>query len=85
MQVKEAVEEYHYAISRHSEQTQSWYLFKLNVFALWCETEMVTLEKIKPSDILLVTVVVYPVYVGGFENRRKQDLATRSATGSFCF
>ena len=51
MQVKDAVEEYRYAISRHSEQTQSWYLSKLKAFALWCEIEVLVLEKIKPSDI----------------------------------
>ncbi len=51
MQVKQALEEYRYAITKHSDQTQKWYMSKLRAFGAWCEEQELPLEKIKPSDI----------------------------------
>ena len=51
MHVKDAVEEYSYAILRHTRKTQSWYLQKLEVFAEWCEHENLQLEQVKQTDI----------------------------------
>jgi hypothetical protein len=48
MHIREAIEEYHYAILQHSEQTQVWYQSRLNAFAEWCEDQQLSLEQIKP-------------------------------------
>lgn len=37
MQVKDAVEQYRYAILVHSASTQEWYLGRLKAFITWCE------------------------------------------------
>ncbi len=51
MKVQNAVEEYSYAILRHSKATQHWYIQKLTKFAEWCEQQQLELEKIKQADI----------------------------------
>lgn len=51
MHIREAIEEYHYAILQHSEQTQVWYQSRLNAFACWCEGQQLSLEQVKPHTI----------------------------------
>ena len=51
MQIREAIEEYRYAILQHSETTQVWYHSRLNAFAAWCEGQHLSLEQIKPQTI----------------------------------
>ncbi len=51
MKVREAIEEYRYYITKHSEQTQEWYLGKLKVFDAWCTGEGLQLEDLRPSHI----------------------------------
>jgi integrase/recombinase XerD len=51
MDVKQAVEEYKYAILTLSPKTQSWYLEKLVIFAAWCEQKGITLETLRAADI----------------------------------
>lgn len=51
MDIFSAIDEYKYAISQHSQETQTWYLRMLRVFAEWCALQGLTLETLKPSDI----------------------------------
>jgi len=51
MEVKQAVEEYSYAVLELSRGTQRWYAQKLAHFASWCEGQSLELEKIRPSDV----------------------------------
>lgn len=51
MDVSSAIEEYRYAISQLSRETQVWYLRMLGVFAQWSSLQGIALEQIKPSDI----------------------------------
>lgn len=51
MTVKEAVEEYRYAILKHSEKTQGWYIQKLEVFAEWCELQQLCIEQVRATHI----------------------------------
>ena len=51
MLVREAVEDYKYAILRHTPRTQKWYLQILDVFVEWCEQERITLGEIRQSHI----------------------------------
>jgi hypothetical protein len=52
MLVREAVEDYKYAILRHTPRTQKWYLQILDVFVEWCEQERITLGEIRQSHFL---------------------------------
>ena len=49
MQVKQAVEEYRYAILHLSEQTQIWYMPRLDRFAEWCLAQSIQLGEVKPA------------------------------------
>jgi integrase/recombinase XerD len=51
MDVKQAIEEYRYAILRLSPKTQRWYLEKLDTFSDWCKQRGIILETIKAADI----------------------------------
>ena len=51
MIVQEAIDEYRYAILQLSEATQIWYLARLKRFAVWCEEEKLTLDKLKPTSV----------------------------------
>ena len=51
MAVKEAVEEYQYAILKHSDKTQEWYIQKLEVFAEWCASQDLNIEQIRATHI----------------------------------
>jgi hypothetical protein len=51
MLVREAVEDYKYAILRHAPRKQKWYLQILDAFVEWCEQERITLGEIRQSHI----------------------------------
>jgi site-specific recombinase XerD len=51
MHVSEAVEEYSYAILKHSPATQEWYLSRLKPFTEWCEQQNLQLEDVKPTQV----------------------------------
>lgn len=51
MQVSQAVEDYRYAILSLSPKTQRWYKEKLGVFAAWCDTEQIQLERVRVADV----------------------------------
>jgi len=47
MRVRDAVEQYQYAILHLSDQTQKWSMGRLKFFALWCESQHLEIEQIK--------------------------------------
>lgn len=51
MLVKQAVEEYHFALLDKSPKTQEWYRIKLRQFSEWCEQEPLALEDIRPAHV----------------------------------
>ena len=51
MNVKDAVEEYKYAILECSHKTQIGYAQKLDVFTQWCEEHGLSLEQVKLGEV----------------------------------
>jgi site-specific recombinase XerD len=58
MQVRDAIEDYRYALLHHSPATQTWYRSRLNTFACWCEDvalhkdgRVLELEDITPTEL----------------------------------
>lgn len=51
MSVKEAVNEYQFAILKHSEKTQGWYMQKLEVFADWCQEQGLSINEVKVAHV----------------------------------
>lgn len=45
MHVRDAIEDYRYAILQHSDATQQWYLSRLNIFVNWCEDTQLHKDK----------------------------------------
>ena len=52
MNVRDAVEEYRYATSDHATKTKVMREARLELFASWCEEHRISLETIKPSDVV---------------------------------
>lgn len=51
MDVREASEEYRYAILQLSDHTQIWYVKRLERFVSWCEVNHFKLEDLRPTHI----------------------------------
>lgn len=49
--IKQAVQDYRYAILNLGEETQQQYMHRLSVFAAWCEREGVFLEDIRQAHL----------------------------------
>jgi site-specific recombinase XerD len=75
MKVKQAVEDYSYAIKRLSPNTQRGYLYKLGVFATWCEEEGLKLE-----DIRVPHVRRFIEYTRTLPNQQHPDRCITSST-----
>ncbi len=51
MRVKEAVDEYHFALLDKSPKTQDWFRIKLRQFSEWCEQEQLELQDIRSAHV----------------------------------
>lgn len=49
--IQQAVDEYRYAILQLSEQTQIWYMARLERFAVWCAEQGLGFADLKPTSI----------------------------------
>lgn len=51
MHVRQAFEEYRYAILQLSEHTQRWYEERIERFSFWCETQSFQLGDLRPTHV----------------------------------
>src|SRR5947209_20026601 len=51
MQVREALEDYQYAILEYAPKTQAMNVARLKQFASWCEQQTIQLETLKSTDV----------------------------------